>query len=114
MTQNPETIPQFRIKHEFFKNLFFSSTIHELNNLDQNIRNSENINIFNNNVWKFIRTKPNSIFDCHNLKGIKLTTGLRRDLSHPGKHYFKNSFQDCLKGRLTEKMKKIYIFKHQK
>ena len=63
---------------------------------------------------KFIRTKPNNIFDCHNLKEIKLTTGLRRDLSHLRKHNFKNSFQGCLKGRLTGKMKKKKNFSNIK
>ena len=40
-----------------------------------------------------MRTKPNSIFDCYNLKGLKLTTGLRPDLGHLRKHNFKNTFQ---------------------
>ena len=40
MTGNSETIPHFRIKHEVFKNSFFPATIHEWNNLDQNIRSN--------------------------------------------------------------------------
>ena len=38
--ENSETIPHFRIKHEVFKNSFFPATIHEWNNLDQNIRSN--------------------------------------------------------------------------
>ena len=38
-----ETIPQFKIKHEFFKNSFILCTKHNCNNLDPNIRNSVSI-----------------------------------------------------------------------
>ena len=71
MTRNSETVPQFRIKHEFIKNLFFLSVMTESDNLD-------------------------SIFDCHNLKGIKLSTRLRFDSTHIREHKFKHSFQDRL------------------
>ena len=47
-------------------------------------------------------------------KESKLTTGLRLDLNHLRKHNFKNSFQVCLKQRLTGKIAKRYVFKHQK
>ena len=96
MTRNSETVPQFRIKHEFIKNLFFLSVITKSDNLDPNIRNSGSINIFKNNILKFIQSKPNSIFDCHNLKGIKLSTRLRFGFTHIREHKFKHSFQDRL------------------
>ena len=79
---------QFKIKHEFFKNSFFPSTINEWNNLDPNIRNSDNINIFKNNILKFIRPKPNSVLDYYNPIGIKLTTRLRPGPSQPHEHKF--------------------------
>ena len=49
-------------------------TIHKWNELDPNIRNSENVNIFKNKILKFIRPKPNSVFDCHNPIGTKIIT----------------------------------------
>ena len=41
-TRNTNNIPQFKVKHNFFKNLFFPSIVIEWNKLDLNIRNSEN------------------------------------------------------------------------
>ena len=65
-------------------------------NLDPNLRNSENFGIFKNNILNFIRPKPNSFFNCCNLKGIRLITRLRLDLSHLREHKFKYNFQNCL------------------
>ena len=45
---------------------------------------------------KFIRQSPNSIFNCHNPKVVKLLTRLRLGLSHLRDHKFKHSFQDSL------------------
>ena len=45
---------------------------------------------------QFIRPSPNSIFNCHNPKGVKLLTRLRLGLSHLRDHKFKHSFQDSL------------------
>ena len=47
-------------------------------------------------MLKFIRPSPNSIFNCHNTKGVKLLTRLRLGLSHLRDHKFKHSFQDSL------------------
>lgn len=46
MIQNSETISGFKIKHEFFKDSLLPSTIHGWNELDLQIENSQNINIF--------------------------------------------------------------------
>ena len=45
-TRNANNIPQFKVKHNFFQNSVFFSVLIEWNKLDQNIRNSENVNIF--------------------------------------------------------------------
>ena len=45
---------------------------------------------------KFIRPSPNSIFNSHNAKRIKLLTRLRLGLSHLRDHEFKYSFQVSL------------------
>ena len=60
------------------------------------IRKSKSISIFKINILKFIQPKPNSIYYCHNPKGIRLLTRLCLGLSHLCKHKFKYSFQDCL------------------
>ena len=95
-TRNADNIPLFNIKHNFYKNSFFLSSIIEWNNLDPNLRNSENFGSFKNNVLKFIRPKPNSFFNCCNLKGIRLITRLRLELGHLREHKFKYNFQHCL------------------
>ena len=45
---------------------------------------------------KFIRPSGNSVFRCHNPKGIKLLTRLRLGLSHLREHKFKHGFLDSL------------------
>ena len=94
-SRRSENIPQVRAKHDFFENSFFPSTTKEWNNLDQHIRKSKSISIFKSNILKFIQPKPNSVYHCHNPKGIKLLTRLRLGLSHLPEHKFKHSFQDC-------------------
>ena len=65
-------------------------------NLDPHIRKCKSISIFKSNILKFIRPKPNDVYYCHNLKGIRLLTRLRLGLSYLREHKFKHSFQDCL------------------
>ena len=96
ITRNIHNIPFFKTRHTFFKNSFFPSTIIEWNKLDHNIRNSSSFNIFRKSILKFIRPSANSLFNCHNPKGIKFITRLRLGLSHLREHKFKHSFQDSL------------------
>ena len=80
----------------FIRGTLKEKSIIEWNNLDPDPRNSENFGIFKNNILKFIRPKPNSFFNCCNLKGIRLITWLRPELSHIREHKFQNNFQNCL------------------
>ena len=95
-TRNANNIPQFKVTHYFFQNSFFLSVVTEWNKLDQNICNSENLNIFKKKLLKFIHSSGNSIFRCHNPKGVKLLTRLRLGLSHLREHKFKHGFLDSL------------------
>ena len=95
-TRNANNIPLFKVKHNFFKNSFFPSVVIEWNKLDLNIRNSENLFIFKKKLLKFIRPSGNSVFKCHNPKGIKLLTRLRLGLSHLREHKFRHDFLDSL------------------
>ena len=70
VTRNAGNIPLFNIKHNFYKNSFFPSSIIEWNNLDPNLRNSENFGISKNNILKFIRPKPNSFLTAATLRGL--------------------------------------------
>ena len=53
-TRNHNNIPLFNVKHEYFQNSFFSSTVVEWNKLDNNIRNSESVSAFKKQILKFI------------------------------------------------------------
>ena len=95
-TRNIHNIPLLNTKQNFFENSFFPSTMIEWNNLDPHHRKSENFSVFKSNILKFIRPSPNSVYNCHNPRGICLITGLRLVLSHLREHKFKHSFQDAL------------------
>ena len=95
-TRNVDNIPCFKIRHNFFKNSFFPSTIIEWNNLDPTLRNSKSFVDFKNSILKFIRPSPSNVFNCNNYKYIRLITRLRIGMSHLCEHKFKQNFQDCL------------------
>ena len=95
-TRQCNKIPAINVKHDFFKNTFFPSTIMEWNKLDWEIKNSESIVTFKKRILSFIRPSANSTFNCHNPGGIKLLSRLRLGLSHLREHKFKHSFQDSL------------------
>ena len=80
----------------FFKNSFFPSTIIEWIKLDPHLRKSDNFSVFKSNNLKFIRPSPNSVYNCHNPRGICLITRLRLGLSHLREHKFEHGFQDTL------------------
>ena len=95
-TRNTDNIPQFNVRHTFSRNSYFPSIVTEWNNLDKSVRNSESFSIFKKNILKFIQPSPNSIFNCHNPRRVKLLTRLRLGLSHLHDHKFKHSYQDSL------------------
>ena len=95
-TRQCNKILAINVKHDFFKNTFFPSTIIECNKLDWKIKNSESIETFKKRILSFTRPSPNSTFNCHDLRGIKLLSWLRLGLSHLREHKFKDSFQDSL------------------
>ena len=93
-TRNIHNIPLVNTKYNVFKNYLFTSTIIQWNNVDPHLRRSENFSVFKRNILKFIRPSPNSVYNCHNLRGICLITRLRLGLRHLREHKFKHGFQD--------------------
>ena len=93
-TRNSYNIPQFNIKHNFFKNSFFPSVIVEWNKPDWDTQNLNSLSLFKSRILKFIQPNPNSILNCHNPKTIKYLSRIRLGLSHLHEHKFKHSFQD--------------------
>ena len=95
-TRNSYNIPQFNIKHNFFKNSIFPSVIAEWNKLDSDIQNLNSLSLFKSRILKLIRPNPNSTFNCHNSKAIKYLSGISLGLSHVREHKFKHNIQDTL------------------
>ena len=95
-TRQCSKIPAINAKHDFVRKTFFPSTIIEWNKLDCKIKSSEGIETFKKRIISLIRSSPNSIFNCHNPRGIKFQSWLRLGLSHLGEHKFQHSFQDSL------------------
>ena len=56
-----------------FLTSFFSLTVIEWNNLDQNTRNSSCLNIFRDTILKFIRPSANTVFNSHNPRRINVS-----------------------------------------
>ena len=95
-TRKHNNIPLFNVKHEYFRNSFFPSTVSEWNKLDNNIRYLKSVSAFKKQILKFIRPSPHSTINVHNPHGIKLLTRLRVGLSHLHEHKFRRNFQDSL------------------
>ena len=60
-TRHVANVPSLSFKYNFFKNIFFPSTILEWNKLDPSLQNSTNYNVFKNSILKFIRPSSNVI-----------------------------------------------------
>ena len=79
-TRQCNKIPARNVKHNFFRNTFFPSTIMEWNKLDWEIKNSESIATFRKRILSFIRPSAHSI-----------TITLRDKTSVTTKAWFKSS-----------------------
>ena len=96
MARHKNSIPLFNVKHDYFRNSFFPSTIIEWNTLDSNSRNFESLAIFKKHKLAFIRPAASRTFNCYSPDGLKLITRLRLGLSHLRFHKFKHNSQDTL------------------
>ena len=52
--------------------------------------------VFKSNILTFIRPSPNSVYNCHNHRGICFIARLRLGLSHLRECKFKHGYQDTL------------------
>ena len=62
----------------------------EWNDLDINIRNSENYTTFKKKMLRFVRPSENLIFNCHSPSRIKLIIRLRLSFGHLCEHKFRH------------------------
>ena len=79
----------------FFKDSFLPAVISEWNSLNIDIWNSSSLNVFKNELLKFIRPEPNPTYNINDTKGLKLLTRLRLRLSRLVNRKFRHNFQDC-------------------
>ena len=91
--QNIHKIPILNAKYNFIKNSFFPLTIIERNKLDPHLKKYERISVFKGNILKFIRSSPNSVYNCHNPKRDCLIARTGLNLRE---HKFKHGFQNTL------------------
>ena len=89
-------IPNYHCRTDCFKYSFFPSTLNDWFKLDNNIRNSELIEIFKSKVLSFIRPVQSNIYSIFDQEGLKLLTRLRLGFTHLNEHKFRHNFQDCL------------------
>ena len=54
------------------------------------------MNAFKKEPLEFIRPEPNSTYNIHDTKGLKLLSRLWLGLSHLGDHKFRHKFQGCV------------------
>ena len=94
--RNNNNITLMNFKQNFFRIFFFPSIIIEWNILDPKSPNLPSYKSFKENILKFIRPVPNSVFECGNPEGIKYHTRLQLNFSHFCNHKFKHSFQNTL------------------
>ena len=73
----------FNVKHDYFRNSFFPSTVNEWNKLDSK-------------KCKLVSMRPSVNSTFHNCKGLKLKTRLRQGLIQLRFYKFKHRFQYTL------------------
>ena len=98
-TKNLNYITRYTDKNTIFytdhnSKSLFPFVVIEWNKLDPNLQSTASLSVFKKNLKK--RPSLNSVFNCHNCKGIKYLTRFRLDLSYLREHKSKHSFQDSL------------------
>lgn len=66
----------------YFEKSFFPSTVIDYNKKASDIWDSSSFNIFKNKLLRLLQPAANSMFKCHNSKGIQFLTKLRLGLIH--------------------------------
>ena len=65
-------------------------------NLSEELRNICSINIVKSSILDFVRPRENSVFEVHDINGVKLLTRLRLNFSHLNEHKFRHNFHDTI------------------
>ena len=78
----------FPARTKIFESSFFPHCAEAWENLSEELRNINSINTFKASILNFITPRENSVFQVHDINGVKLLTRLRLDFSHINDHKF--------------------------
>ena len=81
-------IKSFPARTKIFESSFFPHCAEAWENLSEELRNINSINKFKTSILNFVRPRENSVFEVHDINGVKLLTRLRLDFSHINDHKF--------------------------
>ena len=81
-------MPTFHCCTDCFKNSFFPSTLNDWYKLDETIKNSESVSIFESRLLSFIRPLESNLYNIFDPIGLKFLTRLRLGFSHLSEHRF--------------------------
>ena len=80
VTRNSDNIPVFNGRHNFFE-VFLHLSKNGTNSYLASVMKAV-FNVFQKQILKLVRPAANSVFNCHNPKGIKYVTRPRLRLTH--------------------------------
>ena len=83
-------------RRDYFRNSFYPDAIVSWNRLDPSLKQADTLISFKSETLKRIRPPKRSIFNIHDVKGIKRLFQLRVGLSPLREHKFRKNFKDTL------------------
>ena len=89
-------IKTFPPRTKTFESSFFPHCAEAWGNLSVELRNVSLINTFKSCIRSFVRPRENSVFEVHDINGVKLLTRLRLDFNHLNEHKFRHNFNDII------------------
>ena len=89
-------IKTFSTRTKTFELSFFPHCAEAWGNLSEELRNINSINTFKSCILNFVRPRENSVFEVHDINGVKLLTRLRLHFSHLNEHKFRYKFNDII------------------
>ena len=93
--RNPRAYDQNIVRTNRFANIYFQNTFMEWNKLDNEVKYSIYITQFKNKLLSIIRPMGNSIYNIHDVIGVRYLIKLRLQFSALSEHKFRHNF-DCL------------------
>ena len=107
VTRNADNIPFSSIRHNFYMNLYYPSTIIEWKRLDSKLRNSENFGISKIIFFDLLDISQTVFLIAAILQGLDWSQDSTYNLSHLLEQKFKYNLQNCL-NPLCSWLKKTY------